>query len=142
LHFKSDEYIEKSLLFTIPAGRQRNYCGFGWSDEGNDFFKKVWMQWKAISTENKCDVWTLLEEDWMEYAEENKFGCLYNRTKWAPKDNSHISSPGSGDHLPANCFSFEGEEDFQLDRPWKRNRDSEDYSDNITSDEGNMTKRN
>ncbi len=73
-HVKSDEYTEKSPLFTSPAGRQRKYCGCGWSDKGIEFFNNVWMQWKTTSKENRCDVWTELE-DWVEYAEENKFGC-------------------------------------------------------------------
>ncbi len=135
-HVTRDEYTEKSPLFTSPARRQRKYCGSGWSDEGVEFFNKVWMQWKTISTENRHDVCTLLEKDWVEYAEENKFGCMtYNRTKKTPKDNSRISSPGTGvQDLPANRFSLEGEEDFELDRPWKRNRDSDDNSNNSTSD--------
>ncbi len=117
----------------------------GWSEEGIEFFNNVWMQWKTISKENRCDVWTLLEEDWVEYAEENKFGCTtYNCSKKTPKDNSRINSPGTDvQDLPANCFSLEGEEDFKPDRPWKRSRpDSDNDSDDSTSDcEENRTKR-
>ncbi len=131
-------------LFTSPAGRQKKYCGSGWSDEGIEFFNNVWMQWKTISKENGCDLWTLLKEDWVEYAEENKFGCTtYNHTKKTPKENSRINSPGIGiQDLPANCFSLEGEEDFKPDRPWKRNRlDSDNNSDDSTGDrEENRTK--
>ncbi len=143
-HVKSDEYTKKLPLFTSPAGRQRKYCGSGWSDEGIEFFNNVWMQWKTISKENRCDVWTELKEDWVEYAEENKFGCTtYNCTKKTPKDNSCINSPGTDvQDLPANRFSLEGEEDFKPDRPWKRNhRDSDNDSNNSTSDyEDNRTK--
>ncbi len=108
-HVKSDEYTKKSPLFTSPAGRQRKYCGSGWSDEGNQFFNNIWIQWKTIYKENRCDVWTELEEDWVKYAEENKFGCTkYNRTKKTPKDNSRINSPGTDiQDLPANRFSLE-----------------------------------
>ncbi len=144
-YVKSDEYTKKLPLFTSPAGRQRKYCGSGWSEEGIEFFNNIWMQWKAISKENRCDVWTLLEEDWVEHAEENKFGyTTYNRTKKTPKDNSRINSPGTDvQNLPANRFSFDGEEDFKPDRPWKRNHpDSDDDSEDSTSDhEENRTKR-
>lgn len=144
-HVTGDEYTEKASLFTSPAGRQRKYCGSSWSDEGVEFFNKVRMEWKAISTKNQCEVWTLLEEDQVEYAEVNKFGCMpYNRTKKTPKDHSRITSPGTDvEDLPANRFSLEGEEDFEPDRPWKRNRrDSDDDSDDSTTSdyEDNRTK--
>jgi hypothetical protein len=73
------------------------------------------MQWKTISKENSSDVWTELKEDWVEYAEENKFGCMmYNQSKKTPKDNSRINSPGTDvQDLPANRFSLEGEENFE-----------------------------
>ncbi len=110
-HVKNDEYTEKSPLFTSPARRQRKYCGSGWSEEGIEFYNNIWMQWITISKESRCDVWTLLKEDWLEYAEENKFGCTtYNHTKKIPKDNSRINSPRTDvQDLPANRFSLEGE---------------------------------
>ncbi len=54
-----------------------------------------------------------------------------------------IHSPGTDiQDLPANRFSLKGEEDFEPDRPWKRNRrDSDVDSNNSTSDyEDNRTK--
>jgi hypothetical protein len=102
------------------------------------------MQWKTFSKESRCDVWTELDEDWVEYAEANKFGCTtYNRSKKTPKDNSRINSLGTDvQDLPTNHFFLEGEENFKPDRPCKRNcHDSDDNSNDSTSDyENNRTK--
>jgi hypothetical protein len=56
-YLESEGYMEKKPKFTQQAGRQRQYCGTGWSTEGVKFYHDVWKKWKTISSVNNLNVW-------------------------------------------------------------------------------------
>jgi hypothetical protein len=39
-----------------------------------DFYDRVKMGWKKLSSENVNNVWTELEDEWMSYMEEINYG--------------------------------------------------------------------
>jgi hypothetical protein len=59
------------------VGRQRQYCGTGWSAEGVKFYQDAWKKWKTISSVNTLNVWKNLEEGWKEFAKEKNLDVLH-----------------------------------------------------------------
>jgi hypothetical protein len=99
-----------------------------------DFYDRVKMGWKKLSSKNGDDVWTELEEEWMSYMEEIKFGNRKTRDVielgGGPQAKDIMTLPNL---LP---LVLEGDEDFKDDRPaWKKRtrlnpeeNDSDTYS--------------
>jgi hypothetical protein len=98
---------------------KRQYSHLGWNQDGMDFYNQVKMGWKKLSSKNVDNVWTELEDKWMSYMEEIKYG------NWKVRD---IIKSGGGPQaedmmtLPTlPPLVLEGDEDFKDDRPaWKK----------------------
>ncbi len=60
MYMESEGYIENKSKFMQRVGRQRQYCGKGWSTEGVIFYQDVWKKWKTVSSCNKFGVWNNL----------------------------------------------------------------------------------
>jgi hypothetical protein len=105
--------------YTSHSGLKRQYSHSGWNQDGMDFYNRVKMGWKKLSSENADDVWTELEEEWMSYMEEIKFGNWKTRdvieSGGGPQAEDIMTLP----NLPP--LVLEGYEDFKDDRPaWKK----------------------
>jgi hypothetical protein len=84
-----------------------------------DFYDRVKMGWKKLSSKNADNVWTELEEEWMSYMEEIKFG------NWKTRDVIELGGgPQAEDMMtlpPLPPLVLEGDEDFEDDRlAWKK----------------------
>ncbi len=107
--------------YTSQSGSKRQYSHSGWNQDGMDFYEWVKMGWKKLSSKNVNDVWTVLEDEWMSYMEEIKYG------NWKARD---VIESGGGPQaedmmtLPSlPPLVLEGDEDFKDDRPaWKKRR--------------------
>jgi hypothetical protein len=105
--------------YTSQSGSKRQYNHSGWNQDGMDFYDRVKMGWKKLSSENIDNVWTELEDEWMSYMEEIKYG------NWKARD---VIESGGGPQaedmmtLPTlPPLVLEGNEDFEDDRPaWKK----------------------
>lgn len=105
--------------YTSHSGSKRQYSHSGWNQDGMDFYNWVKMGWKKLSSENADEVWTELEEEWMSYMEEIKFGY------WKTRDVIELGGgPQAEDimtlpNLPP--LVLEGDEDFEDVMPaWKK----------------------
>ena len=74
---ESEGYIKKKSKLAQQVGRQRQYCGTGWSAEGVKFYQDAWKKWKTISSVNTLNVWKNLEEGWKEFAKEKNLDVLH-----------------------------------------------------------------
>jgi hypothetical protein len=91
----------------------------GWNQDGIEFYDQVKMGWKKLSSKNVDNVWTELEDEWMSYMEEIKYG------NWKARD---VIESGGGPQaedmmtLPTlPPLVLEGDEDFEDDRSaWKK----------------------
>ena len=122
-YMESEGYVKKKSKFTQRVGRQRQYCGTGWSAEGVKLYQDVWKKWKTISHVNKFIVWKKLEERWEELAKENKFGCIAYTCAKIPSHNDNNKTTERDNQercLPANRFSLDGEEHFESDKSWMK----------------------
>ena len=52
-----DEESPKKPKFTQRGGIKGQYTTTGWSQEGIEFYNKVWEEWKKLSGSNKFGVW-------------------------------------------------------------------------------------
>jgi hypothetical protein len=84
-----------------------------------DFYDRVKMGSKNLSSKNVNNVWTELEDEWMSYMEEIKYG------KWKARDVIESGGcPQAEDMMTLPTLPplvLEGDEDFKDDRPaWKK----------------------
>ncbi len=54
---KRQDSPKKTTKFTKRGGLKREYNTMGWSQEGIDFYNKVWEGWKTLSRENRLQLW-------------------------------------------------------------------------------------
>ena len=106
--------------YTSHTRSRRQYSHSGWNQEGLDFYDRVKMGWKKLSSENEDYVWTELEEEWMSYMEEIKFG------NWKTRDSIESGGGPQAEDTMMTLPSLpplvlEDDEDFEDDRPaWKK----------------------
>jgi hypothetical protein len=104
--------------YTSHSGSKRQYNHLGWSQDGMDFYDWVKMGWKKLSSKNVNDVWTELEDEWMSFMEEIKYG------NWKARDVIESGGPQAEEMMTLPLLPLlvlEGDEDFEDDRPaWKK----------------------
>jgi hypothetical protein len=145
---ESEGYIEKKSKFMQQVGRQRQYCGTGWSAEGVKFYKDEWKKWKTISSGSTFGLWKQLEAGWEGFSKEDKFGCIAYSSANMPNLNDNSKSTTSDNQekcLPANHVSLDGEEHFETGRPWENkrslhSRDDEERKDTSTHKKARRTR--
>jgi hypothetical protein len=66
------KFIDKEVIFMLPEKQtlEETKC----SVDGLNFYDWVKMGWKKLSSKNIDDVWTELEDEWMSFMEEIKYG--------------------------------------------------------------------
>jgi hypothetical protein len=105
--------------YTSHSGSKRQYSHSGWNQDGMDFYDWVKMGWKKLSSENVNNIWTELEDKWMSYMEEIKYGNWKGRdvieSGGGPQAEDMMTLPT----LPP--LVLEGDKDFEDDRAtWKK----------------------
>jgi hypothetical protein len=116
-----DEELPRKTKFTKRGGIKGVHNTTGWSQEGIEFYNKVWEGWKKLSGYNKFGVWEKLESMWFDYIEETRDKKNQGRRK---KHKSNLEDKDVDPPLPdlpcvAAEMVFLGDEDYQPDCPWK-----------------------
>jgi hypothetical protein len=116
-----DEESPKKPKFTKRGGIKGQYTTTGWSQEGIEFYNKVWEEWKQLSGSNKFGVWEKMESEWFDYVEETGVGGNQGRRK---KHKSNLEDKDVDHPIPdlpceAAEMVFFGDEEYQPDCPWK-----------------------
>jgi hypothetical protein len=105
--------------YTSHSGSKRQYSHSRWNQDGMDFYNWLKMGWKKLSSKNVDNVWTELEEEWMSYMEEIKYG------NWKARDDIESGKdPQAKDMMTLPTLPplvLGGDKDFKDDRPaWKK----------------------
>ncbi len=83
-----------------------------------NFYDRVKMGWKKLSSKNVNDMWTEIEDEWMSFMEEIKY------RNWKARDVIESGGPQAEEMMTLPLLPplvLEGDEDFEDDRPaWKK----------------------
>ena len=113
---------KKTTKFTKRGGHRREYNTTGWSQEGIDFYNKVWEGWKTLSRENRLQLWKQLENEWFEHVEETRGSQKRRKKHKTNLEEEDVDPAPNFPRLPTGMVFF-GDDDYQPDRPWKNSGD-------------------
>jgi hypothetical protein len=111
---------KKVPKFMKKAGKKKKYNVSGWTQEGIEFYTKVWdASWKTLLGENKDCMWEKLEAKWTDYVEEfgnNRYGK--RKRTW---DNTRFPQCPALPPMEIREVMLAGDDNYQPDCPWKSN---------------------